>query len=103
MVYSTEQFMTENADKLPDDLKIEVQTDVDELKKVLGDENSSNEAITAAVGKLNTSSQKMGAAMYAQAEAAGAADGATGSDGEAANDEAGDVFEGEVVDEDEQK
>jgi len=103
MVYSTEQFMTENADKLPDDLKIEVQTDVDELKKVLGDENSSNEAITAAVGKLNTSSQKMGAAMYAQAEAAGAADGATGTEGEAANDEAGDVFEGEVVDEDDQK
>jgi molecular chaperone DnaK len=48
VVYSTEQFMTENSDKLPDDIKIEVQTDLDELKKVLGDEESSNEAITAA-------------------------------------------------------
>jgi molecular chaperone DnaK len=103
MVYSTEQFMTENADKLPDDIKIEVQTDLDELKKVLGDENSSNEAITAAVGKLNTSSQKMGAAMYAQAEATGAADDAAASDADSGNDGAGDVFEGEVVDEDEQK
>ena len=103
MVYSTEQFMTENTDKLPDDIKIEVQTDLDELKKVLGDEESSNEAITAAVGKLNTSSQKMGAAMYAQAEAAGASTDTASSDSGESTDEAGDVFEGEVVDEDENK
>jgi molecular chaperone DnaK len=103
VVYSTEQFMTENADKLPDDIKIEVQTDLDELKKVLGDEESSNEAITAAVGKLNTSSQKMGAAMYAQAEAAGASTDTAASDTDESTDEAGDVFEGEVVDEDENK
>jgi len=103
VVYSTEQFMTENADKLPDDIKIEVQTDLDELKKVLGDEESSNEAITAAVGKLNTSSQKMGAAMYAQAEAAGASTDTAASDSDESTDEAGDVFEGEVVDEDENK
>jgi len=107
MVYSTEQFMTENADKLPEDVKSEVQNDLDELKKVLGDEGSSAEAITAAVGKLNTSSQKMGAAMYAQAEAAGAnattgEDAATGDDG-GSGDGAGDVFEGEVVDEDDTK
>jgi molecular chaperone DnaK len=61
MVYSTEQFLTENADKLPEDVRSEVQTDIDELKKVLGDESATSEAITAAVGKLNTSSQKMGA------------------------------------------
>jgi molecular chaperone DnaK len=103
MVYSTEQFMTENTDKLPDDIKIEVQTDLDELKKVLGDEESSNEAITAAVGKLNTSSQKMGAAMYAQAEAAGASADTAASGSNESTDEAGDVFEGEVVDEDENK
>ena len=103
MVYSTEQFMTENTDKLPDDIKIEVQTDLDELKKVLGDEESSNEAITAAVGKLNTSSQKMGAAMYAQAEAAGASTDTASSDSGESTDGAGDVFEGEVVDEDENK
>ncbi len=104
MVYTTEQFLTENADKLPDDVKGEVQTDLDELKKVLGDESASSEAITAAVGKLNTSSQKMGAAMYAASEAANAAagaegsdssEGAEGSDSSAADD---DVVDGEIID-----
>ena len=106
MVYSTEQFLTENADKLPEDVRSEVQTDIDELKKVLGDESATSEAITAAVGKLNTSSQKMGAAMYAAAEASGAESSATGestSSEDGASDDSGDVFEGEVVDEDESK
>jgi molecular chaperone DnaK len=106
MVYSTEQFLTENADKLPEDVRSEVQTDIDELKKVLGDEAATSESITAAVGKLNTSSQKMGAAMYAAAEASGAgssaADESTSSE-DGASDDSGDVFEGEVVDEDESK
>ena len=106
MVYSTEQFLTENADKLPEDVRSEVQTDIDELKKVLGDESATSEAITAAVGKLNTSSQKMGAAMYAAAEASGAGSSATDESTSAedgASDDSGDVFEGEVVDEDESK
>jgi len=104
MVYTTEQFLTENADKLPDDVKGEVQTDLDELKKVLGDEAASSEAITAAVGKLNTSSQKMGAAMYAASEAANAAAGAKGSDSSAAADGSDssaaddDVVDGEIID-----
>jgi molecular chaperone DnaK len=103
MVYSTEQFLTENADKLPEDVRTEVQTDIDELKKVLGDESSTSEAITAAVGKLNTSSQKMGAAMYAQAEASGAEQSGDASSAESGDASQGseDVFEGEVVDEDE--
>jgi molecular chaperone DnaK len=108
MVYSTEQFISENADKLPEDVKAEVQNDLDELKKVLADESSTNEAITAAVGKLSTSSQKMGAAMYAQSEGQAGDAGATGADApsgdaDAASDGADDVFEGEVVDEDESK
>ncbi|MDQ3628338.1 MAG: molecular chaperone DnaK [Actinomycetota bacterium] len=104
MVYTTEQFLTENADKLPDDVKGEVQNDLDELKKVLGDEAASSEAITAAVGKLNTSSQKMGAAMYAASEAANASAGAEGSDSsagaEGSDNTAGDddVVDGEIVD-----
>jgi len=107
MVYTTEQFLTENADKLPDDVKNEVQTDLDELKKVLGDEAASSEAIAAAVGKLNTSSQKMGAAMYAASEAANAsaaAEGSTGTDGAEGSDRqdgTDDVVDGEIIDEDE--
>src|SRR5881398_866389 len=40
LVYSTEKFLSENDEKLPEDVKTEVRTDVDELKKLLEDENT---------------------------------------------------------------
>ena len=73
LVYSTEKFLSENDEKLPDDVKTEVQADVDELKKLLEDESADQDALTAAIAKLGESSQKMGAAMYAASEAEGAA------------------------------
>jgi molecular chaperone DnaK len=96
LVYTTEKFLTDNADKLPDDVKTEVQADVDALKEVLAKDDASAEEITAAVTKLGESSQKMGAAMYAAAEAdQAAAGGATGATGEADDD----VVDAEIVDE----
>ncbi|WP_374457090.1 molecular chaperone DnaK [Nocardioides sp.] len=96
LVYTTEKFLTDNADKLPDDVKTEVQADVDALKETLANEDASSEEITAAVTKLGESSQKMGAAMYAAAEAdQAAAGGATGATGEADDD----VVDAEIVDE----
>ena len=74
LVYNTEKFMADNADKLPDDVKSEVQSDVDALKKLLEDENTETEAFTAAITKLGESSQKMGAAMYANAGGPGRRD-----------------------------
>ncbi|WP_210439114.1 molecular chaperone DnaK [Nocardioides xinjiangensis] len=96
VVYTTEKFLADNADKLPEDVRTEVQTDVDALKAVLEKEDASAEEITTAVAKLNESSQKMGAAMYAAAEAdQAAAGGATGATGEADDD----VVDAEIVDE----
>jgi molecular chaperone DnaK len=96
IVYSTEKFLADNAEKLPEDVKTEVQADVDALKAILEKEDSSSEEITTAVAKLNESSQKMGAAMYAAAEAdQAAAGGATGATGEADDD----VVDAEIVDE----
>ena len=96
LVYTTEKFLTDNEDKLPDDVKTEVRADVDALKEVLAKEDASAEEITAAVTKVGESSQKMGAAMYAAAEAdQAAAGGATGATGE--SDE--DVVDAEIVDE----
>ena len=74
LVYSTEKFLSENDEKLPEDVKIEVQADVDELKKLLEDENTDKDTFTAAISKLGESSQKMGAAMYAASEAEAAAE-----------------------------
>ena len=75
LVYSTEKFLEENAEKIPDDVKTEVQADVDALKATLENAEASAEEIQAGVTKLGESSQKMGAAMYAAAEADQAAAG----------------------------
>jgi molecular chaperone DnaK len=94
LVYSTEKFLDENAEKLPDDVKTEVRADVDALKATLENAEASAEEIQAGVTKLGESSQKMGAAMYAAAEAeAAAAGGSTGATGEADDD----VVDAEIV------
>ncbi len=66
-VYSTEKFLSENGDKIPADVKTEVETDIAEVKKAL--EGEDTDAISAAAAKLATSSQKMGSAMYENAAA----------------------------------
>lgn len=97
LVYTTEKFLTDNDDKLPDDVKTEVRADVDALKAVLENAEASVDEINAAISKLGESSQKMGAAMYAAAEAdQAAAGGTTGATGESDDD----VVEAEIVDDD---
>jgi len=100
VAYSTEKFLTENGDKIPAEVKTEVETDLEALKKALGstgeDGEGSADEIAAALAKVNESSQKMGAAMYAAGEAdASAAGGATGT-----GDSDEDVVDAEIVEED---
>ena len=96
LVYTTEKFLDDNAEKLPDDVKTEVRADVDALKSTLENADATAEEIQAAAAKLGESSQKMGAAMYAAAEADNAAaGGSTGSTGESDDD----VVDAEIVDE----
>jgi molecular chaperone DnaK len=97
VVYSTEKFLSENGDKIPAEVKTEVETDLAALKTALeSTEDSAASEISAALAKLNESSQKMGAAMYAAGEAdASAAGGTTGT-----GDSDDDVVDAEIVDED---
>jgi molecular chaperone DnaK len=98
LAYTTEKFLAENADKVPDDVKSEVESSIAELKKTL--EGTDTEAIRVASEKAAQVSQKMGTAIYAQSQqAAGAAgaDSAQPSDDTASED---DVVEAEIVDED---
>jgi molecular chaperone DnaK len=97
LVYSTEKFLSENTEKLPEDVKTEVQADVDDLKKLLEDPETDKDAFTAAISKLGESSQKMGAAIYAASEAESAA---TTEGGEATTEGDDDVVDAEIVDED---
>ena len=96
LVYTTEKFLTDNADKIPDDVKTEVQTDLDALKATLENAEASSQEIQTGVTKLGESSQKMGAAMYAAAEADQAAAGGSDTSTGAADD---DVVDAEIVDE----
>ncbi len=96
LVYTTEKFLADNSEKLPEDVKTEVQADVDALKAVLEKEDATADELQAGITKLGESSQKMGAAMYAAAEAdQAAAGGNDGSTGEADDD----VVDAEIVDE----
>ncbi|MEY4411233.1 MAG: molecular chaperone DnaK [Actinomycetota bacterium] len=93
IVYQTEKLIKENDEKLPEDVKTEVQADVDALKAALAGEDI--EAVKAATEKLNTSAQKLGEAIYAAAAAEQPAE------GEAASGE--DVVDAEVVDDEDEK
>ncbi len=98
LVYSTEKFLSENDEKLPEEVKTEVQADVDALKKLLEDPETDKDALTGAISKLGESSQKMGAAMYESAAAEGAEADASGD--APASDGDDDVVDAEIVDED---
>jgi molecular chaperone DnaK len=93
LVYSTEKFLADNGDKVPDDVKSEVQTALDDVKKA--QEADDVDAIKRTAETLATVSQKMGQAMYANTQATGATPGASEST-ESSDD---DVVDAEIVDE----
>ena len=100
--FTTEKFLAENGDKLPEDKRGELQTAVDELKKTL--EGADFEAIKSAQENVSRIASEAGGAMYAAAAAdAGEGDGSTGPDfTKAPGDSAGSddsVVDAEVVDE----
>jgi molecular chaperone DnaK len=91
LVYQTERFLDENADKIPADAKANVDEPLAELKKAL--EGTDTEAIKAAVEKVATASQALGAAMYQSGDTPSAG----GTSSEASSDD--DIVDAEVVDE----
>ncbi len=94
LAYSTEKFIGENGDKIPDDVKSEVQAALDDVKKTL--EGTDVDAIRTSSEKLAQVSQKMGAAMYAQNQPGeGEAPTADGAADEPQDDE---VVDAEIVD-----
>ena len=88
LVYQIEKLIKDNDEKLPEDVKTDVQSDVDALKTALAGEDI--DAIKAANDKLMTSSQKLGEAIYASASEETPADETTSNE---------DVVDAEVVDE----
>jgi molecular chaperone DnaK len=94
LVYSVEKILKENDEKLPDDVKSEVQADVDALKSALAGEDE--DALKKAMEALATSQTKLGEALYQAEPEAGASEDGESSD--SAEDE--DIVDAEVVDDD---
>ncbi|MFI8889861.1 molecular chaperone DnaK [Streptomyces paradoxus] len=67
LVYQTENFLRENGDRVPADTKSEVESAVAEVKEALT-QQADTAALRTGVEKLASVSQKMGQAMYAQAQ-----------------------------------
>ena len=99
LTYSIEKLIKDNDDKLPADVKDEVQADVDALKSALAGDD--DDAVKTAFDRLNESQTKLGQAIYAssQSEQAEPADEPTAPS--SSSDE--DVVDAEVVDDDEPK
>jgi len=107
LVYSMEKQLADNADKLPDDVVNDVRDAIAETKKTL--EGEDNEAIKTAADHLSAVGQKIGTALYANAQTSSASSGGADSDnwsgdqtGSAAGASDEDVVDAEIVDDDSQ-
>jgi molecular chaperone DnaK len=96
LAYTTEKFLAENAEKVPDDIKSEVEASIAELKKAL--EGTDTEAIRVASENAAQVSQKMGTAIYAQSQQAADAQAGQPASEQAAPAGDDDVVEAEIVD-----
>jgi molecular chaperone DnaK len=87
MAYQTEKIIKDNDDKLPEEVKTDVQADIDALKTALAGDDI--DAIKSANEKLATSAQKLGEAIYANTSEEAPAESEASSE---------DVVDAEVVD-----
>ena len=103
LVFRTEKLISENADKITDDVKAPVEEALAEVKTAL--EGTDDDAVKTAVDKLNTTSAALGQAMYAAA-AAQQAPSEAGEPGDQADSNGSstsaddDVVDAEIVDDD---
>jgi molecular chaperone DnaK len=88
-VYAAEKALREFGDKVPADVKREVETKVAEVKKAAEGDDSA--AIKAATEALGQAVQKIGVSVYEQNPAAGG-----GEAGSSSNEEGPEVVDGEV-------
>ena len=101
-VYSMEKLLKENADKISEGTRSEVQTDVDAVKEALKGDDA--DAVKAAMDKLNESGMKIGQEIYSAQQAAEAAGEAAPETGAPQAGPEDDVIDAEIVDdEDEDK
>ena len=99
LAYSTDKLIKDNEDKLPADVKSEVQADVDALKTALAGDDEA--AVKVAFDKLSESQQKLGQAIYSASATEPQAEGDGGQE-PAAEGTDEDIVDAEVVDDEEE-
>ena len=98
LIYATEKSISENADKIEEADKTQIEADIAALKEAL--EGDDAEAIKAKTEALSQSAMKLGEALYAQPDAATGAAGDPGDPGAQAEEGVVDADFEEVEDED---
>ncbi|MGI9514733.1 MAG: molecular chaperone DnaK, partial [Anderseniella sp.] len=102
LIHSTEKSLSEHGDKISDADKSAVTAAIDDLKSAL--EGDSAEEIQTKTNTLSQAAMKLGEAMYqAQAESAAEADGESGEDGGAPEEDVVDADFEEVQDDEDDK
>lgn len=101
LVYSTEKLLTDNAEKLPEDVTALVRAAVTELRTAL--EGTDLAEVKAKQAALVTVSQKIGEALYAANEASEAAGAAPADDAPSSASKEDDIVDAEIVDDEAEK
>ncbi|WP_157157558.1 MULTISPECIES: molecular chaperone DnaK [unclassified Diaminobutyricimonas] len=98
LAYSIDKLIKDNEDKLPADVKTDVQADVDALKAALAGDDEA--AVKTAFDKLNESQTKLGEAIYSASQAEASAPQSEPTENKA-DDE--DIVDAELVDDEDEK
>jgi len=93
LVYSAEKLLADNADKVPEELKTEVQGKIDTLKAAVAANNTAE--MQSAMTEMNSALQRIGEVVYSQSDGAdqgptggaGTGDTESGGEGEAGGSE----------------
>ena len=60
VIYQAEKLISENSDKVPENITTDLQTEIDSLKAIISNEDSEVEAINEGLEKLNVALQAFG-------------------------------------------
>jgi len=94
-VFQAEKIIADDGDKIPDDIRSDVETKVQAVKDVLAKESAELSEISTASEELQVALQAVGQAVYEANQAAGDEGGEPGTDGGASSDDDEDTVEGE--------
>ena len=96
-IYAAEKLIREQSDKIPTDVRSDVESKIADLKKVLESDDVDN--LQQTTQELQQSLQKVGAAMYEQPEAGAAASPPDDEEDQTVGEDDEDIVDGEFTEE----